>query len=229
DPGGTMLGRVLRGAAVTFGATRDGWRETTLVGWIASSSLRNDSRDGFDVAVSLAAGAQVHTTPSDNAPVRATAVAGALFDRVEVRGGWVQVKRTAWIPASAVGEPVTDEGQQQATVGPPPAAGQQDEGARRAASGAPTVMPATAMQASDSARPVLAPGSEFSATRAGDPIGRIEAALPIEVTERRDGWSRVQIDVWVPDASLSQGVAVGPTGAELRADPDRYVGHTVEW
>ncbi|HRP07949.1 MAG TPA: SH3 domain-containing protein, partial [Gemmatimonadales bacterium] len=157
EPGGTLLGRIERGAAVTFGATRDGWRETTLTGWMAASSLRNDSRDGFDVAVSIAAGAPLRTTPSDNAPVRATAVAGALFDRVESRGGWVQVRRTAWIPASAVGEPVTDEGQRQAT----------EEVRQPATTG-------DGQQAvGDSARVAIAPGSESSVDRAGGVSGRV--------------------------------------------------------
>lgn len=211
-----MLGRISRGAAVTFGATRDGWRETTLVGWMAASSLRNDSRDGFDVAVSIAVGAPVRTTPSDNAPVRATAVAGALFHRVETRGGWVHVRRTAWIPVSAVGEPVTGDGRQ-ASPAPEPR-----EGDGRQEATTPVII-------ADSGRVAIVPGSEFSAVRSGAVAGRLDAALPVEVVERRDGWSRVRVDVWVPDASLSGGVGVGPTGAELRADPDRYVGHTVEW
>src|SRR5262245_28896026 len=76
EPSGTLLGRLQRGAAITFGGTRNGWREVTLLGWVPATALRNDARDGFDVAVALAAGVSLRTTPSNDAPVRATAVAG---------------------------------------------------------------------------------------------------------------------------------------------------------
>jgi hypothetical protein len=92
----------------------------------------------------------------------------------------------------------------------------------------PTGAPAAA--APDSSVTTLAGGSDLSATPDGPPIGRIEATRPVEVLERRDGWTRIQLDGWVRDA------AVGDTpppdrisAAEIRADPERYVGQTVEW
>lgn len=211
DPGGTQLGRLSRGAAVTFGASRNSWREVTLEGWVPATALRNDSRDGFDVAVSLAAGVSLRTTPSNAAPVRATAVAGALFDRAEARSGWVLVRRTAWVPA-AVAAPSTAPATPPA---PPPVAG---------------TVPAPGAAAADSTAVALAGGSEFAAERGGAPIGRLEASRVVEVVERVDGWSRVRLEVWVPDATVGgppppQGIS----GAELRAAPERYVGQQVEW
>jgi hypothetical protein len=211
EPGGTLLGRISRGAAVTFGAMRNGWREVTLVGWVPANTLRNDSRDGFDVAVSLAAGVPLRTTPSNNAPVRATAVAGALFDRAETRTGWVLVRRTAWIPVAAANPAAATP------PAPPPAAVPE----------APDT--STAQPSGDSTATTVSGGSGFSADRNGPPIGRFETTRPVEVIERVGGWSRVRLDVWVPDAAMSTGGAAGLTGAELRAHPDRYLGQSVEW
>jgi hypothetical protein len=206
DPDGTLLGRLSRGAAVTFGAARNGWREVTFEGWAPASAFRNDSRDGFDVAVSLAAGVSLRTTASNNAPVRGTAVVGALFDQVETRSGWLLVRRTAWIPGSAAAPT------QEPTVSSTPPA----------AEGSPPIV-------GDSAAPALSGGSEFSAERGGPPIGRLEASRGVEVVERSAGWSRVRLEVWVPDAAIGAAPSAGITGAELRSDPDRYVGQSVEW
>jgi hypothetical protein len=213
EPGGTLLGRLSRGAAVTFGATRNGWREVTLTGWVPANTLRNDSRDGFDVAVSLAAGVSLRTTASNDAPVRATAVAGALFDRAEARSGWVLVSRKAWIPLTAAAT---------TTVATPPPAALPPP----AAAATPT---ATTPVVQDSAPPALSGGSEFSADRGGPPIGRLESSRGVEIVERSGGWSRVRLEVWVPDAAVGAAPTAGISGAELRAAPERYVGQAVEW
>jgi hypothetical protein len=216
EPGGTLLGRLSRGAAVTFGATRNGWREVTLTGWVPATALRNDSRDGFDVAVSLAAGVSLRTTASNDAPVRATAVAGALFDRAEARSGWVLVRRTAWIPLAGPAQTSAP-----ATPPPPPPP--------------PSAAPAGTTQAptpgapADTTATALSGGSEFSADRGGPPIGRLETSRGVEVLERAGGWSRVRLEVWVPDAAVGSAPTAGISGAELRAAPDRYVGQAVEW
>ena len=216
EPGGTQLGRLSRGAAVTFGATRNGWREVTLVGWVPANTLRNDSRDGFDVAVSLAAGVSLRTTASNDAPVRATAVAGALFDRAEARSGWVLVRRTAWIPGAAAAPQETAA----ATPPPPP-----PPPAAAPTTGTP---PAAAPVAADSGI-ALAGGSDFSSDRGGPPIGRLEATRRVEVIERSGGWSKVRLEVWVPDAAVGGSATAGISGAELRAAPERYTGQAVEW
>jgi hypothetical protein len=75
----------------------------------------------------------------------------------------------------------------------------------------------------------LAGGSEFSADRDGPPIGRVEASRAVEVVERSGGWSKVRLEVWVPDAAIGAAPTAGISGAELRADPERYVGQSVEW
>jgi hypothetical protein len=210
EPGGTVLGRVMRGAAVTFGATQGQWREVTLEGWLASDAIRADGRDGFDVSISVNAGAPLRTNPASAAPVRASGRLGALFDRVESRSGWVRVRRTAWMPLAATMPVATPPAEGAVTTTPPPAP-------------PPTELP-------DSGEVALRGGALFSSFPGGPPVGEVEVPQRVELLERKDGWNRVQIEVWVPDAQLRGAASAGPlTAAAIRAEPDRFVGETVEW
>jgi len=208
EPNGVLLGRLAANAAATFGATRDGWREVTIAGWIPASSLRNDSREGFDVVVTTAGGVPLRTTPSSDAPSRGSAVAGALFNRVESRGGWVLVRRTVWVNEAATRQP---------DPAAPAVAAEPEPAERPAARG-------------DSGIQAVVGGNSFASEPGGAPIGRLEATRRVEVVERRDGWTRVRVDVWVPDTVMTGALPpAGISGAEVRAEPDRYVGQTVEW
>lgn len=213
DPGGTVLGRLAANAAVRFGTTSGAWREVTLEGWIIASALRDDSRDGFDVSVASGQSTPVRNAPASDASIRATAVTGALFDRLATRGGWVQVRRTAWVPRSAT------EATQPAASPPPAAAAANQAEADSTTPAAPA----------DSGQSIIG-GSDFAARPDGTPIGRLEATRSVEVLESRDGWNRVRLEVWVRDAALGNAPPPGRiSAAEIRADPERYVGQTVEW
>ena len=211
EPGGVVLVRLARGAAITPGAVRGTWQEVTLEGWIPLSALRSDSRDGFDVAVNLSAGVPIRAT-APNGAVRGTARAGALFDRVETRNQWVRVRRKAWVARSAVQSAGT------AT-------------ATRPAPAQPVVATPTQATATDSSGWVTVPGgTTLAAQPSGSPVGALESSLRGEVVERRDGWSKVRLEAWVRDGTL--GVGPPPdqiTAEEIRTNPERYIGQTVEW
>jgi hypothetical protein len=52
------------------------------------------------------------------------------------------------------------------------------------------------------------------------------------VVSQQGEWVRVQLEGWVREGDLKPGsgaALVGVTAAEVRADPARYVGQTVEW
>lgn len=205
EPGGTVLARVAKGTSLRIGASRGTWQEVVLEGYIASSGLRNDSRDGFDVAVNLSAGTPVRAGAGSGATL-ATARAGALFTRLGIQSGWIRVRRTGWIPKSALEAPAP------ATTTRPPA-------------------PAPAPTATDSAKGLsLGGGAAFAAQPGGAPVAQFESPHPIEVLERRGGWARVRLEGWVREGSL--GTTPSPdqiTAKEIRENPDRYVGQTLEW
>jgi len=150
----------------------------------------------------------VSVAPSAGTPVRSqpidgqvlgTARVGALFNRADSQKGWVHVSRTGWIPATAVGSPPA------APVAKPPAA-------------------ATPGETS-----VLA-GSVLALTAGGSPAATLQQPIPVKVIEHQGGWAHVRIDAWVRDGTLGSGAPPeGITAAQLRADPDKYVGQTVEW
>ncbi len=206
-PGGTVLGRIMRGAAVTFGATDGAWREVTLEGWVTTGAVRADARDGFDVSIRTDGGAPMRTNPASAAPVRAMAGFGALFDRLEARSGWVHLRRKGWMPLAAT--QTTPQPAAAAAAAPPPPS--------------PAPLP-------DSGEVAVQGGAVFSAVAGGAPVGQLEVTRRVELLERRDGWNRVQMEVWVRDAQLRGAPSGGPiTAAAILADPDRYIGETVEW
>lgn len=72
----------------------------------------------------------------------------------------------------------------------------------------------------------------LSLTPGGSTVGAVDSGAFARLIARSGGWSRVQVEAWVPDSAISTtppGVLVGLTQAEIRADPARYVGQVVQW
>jgi hypothetical protein len=71
-----------------------------------------------------------------------------------------------------------------------------------------------------------APGSDSTGE------ATIQTTVPLRILGRAGEWSRVQVEGWVRStdlASAGPGVRVGVSAAEVRADPQRYVGQTLLW
>jgi hypothetical protein len=71
----------------------------------------------------------------------------------------------------------------------------------------------------------------FAAPEAAQ-IGTVQAGTPTRVLGRSGEWVRVQFEGWMRagDLQSASGAAVsGVTAAEVRSDPARYLGRTVEW
>lgn len=199
-PGGTQLLHLLKGTSLTVGPAKGAWLPATVEGWIIERALHDDQRDGFDVSVALPAGTTLRAKPG-GAPLASVRL-GALFKRVEVKGGWVRVRRTGWIPAAVVAAPPAVTVPPAVPVTPPPAA---------------------------ATTSVLA-GAGLAAQPGGAVVATVEAPMHAELLEHKHGWAHVRIDAWVRDAALGNAPAPGGiTGADIRAAPDKYVGQTVEW
>ncbi|HYX80834.1 MAG TPA: hypothetical protein VE714_00480, partial [Gemmatimonadales bacterium] len=66
----------------------------------------------------------------------------------------------------------------------------------------------------------------------GPEAGTITTETPLRVLSRNGEWTRVQLEGWVKGGDLQSapaGVQVGVTAAELRAEPQRYVGQALKW
>jgi hypothetical protein len=66
----------------------------------------------------------------------------------------------------------------------------------------------------------------------GAAIGTLDSGAPARTVVRSGGWTRVQVEAWVPDSvtrPAPDAVLRGVTAAEIRAEPGRYLGKVLEW
>ncbi len=212
DPSGTPLVTLPSGAPVEPGEGRGEWREVTVEGWIYTPSTAPTRRDGFDLVVSEDKGENLRQSP--NGPVVGRARKGVLLERVGERGKWSRVRRAGWVPKEAV---AAEPGPSQGSA--PPAA--------------PRAPPPPANAASRSALGMqTARETGLVATPDGPSYGTLQAGTPARVVGRAEGWARVQVEGWVREDDLSTpegGALVGVTAAEVRSDPQRFVGQTLDW
>jgi hypothetical protein len=71
----------------------------------------------------------------------------------------------------------------------------------------------------------------FAAPEGGQ-YGTLQPGAPARVVGRSGDWARVQLEGWVRESDLAPGseASLGRvTAAEVRADPPRYIGRTVDW
>ncbi len=228
DTSGVVLLHVAKGTPLVIGPTRDGLVQATIEGWLSADALRADTRAGYDVSVSPTAGSALMSAPGSGATL-ATARFGALFKRLETHGNWVHVRRTGWVSSNAFAAPA---------AAPPPAA---RSAPPRAAKSAPPPAPVPAATVASQPAPHNVPtaaadsatitaGSSLALAPDGPPFANIETPVAGKVIDHQNGWTRLRIDTWVPDAALGLAVTAGGiTAADLRAAPDKYVGQSVEW
>lgn len=214
DPGGTVLGHLAVGTTLLGGAVKGDWEEVTVDAWILASALRDDNREGFDVAVNLAAGTTMRAGPGTGASV-GTLRTGALFKRRQSKSGWVNVRRTAWVLRASLAS-----AKPAATAAPKPAT----------TVTTPPAQPAATEPAGNASVSMLVGGTAIADVPSGATFATLEAPVKAEVLEHRAGWAHVRIDGWVRDGSIGEAPPPGSiTAADLRSQPDRYVGQTVEW
>jgi hypothetical protein len=228
---------------VSAGKTQGAWAEVTLTGWIIASSVGATSRDGFDVMVTASDGENLREAP--NGDVLARVRKGTLLRKLSVRNGWVRVKRTGWVPRRLIAAPI-ETAALTARQGPAPAkpapakpaapkpapakSSQAQRGAQRQAPTTPT--PIVAEAGGEETRVETARASTLSVTPEGGQLATLEPGTEGRIVARAGDWVRVQLEGWMRESDLkpaSDGALLGVSAAEIRADPQRYVGKTVEW
>ena len=223
EPDGIALVSLPAGTSVEAKGIKGGWHEVVVEGWIFNQSVQPTRRDGFDLIVSAAGGENIRQAP--NGSVVGRARAGALLQKLESRGGWTHVSRAGWVPRDAVApiesgalppEMEADTPQAQAPAAPPPAA-------------PPT---ASAKPAADTDRAEVAREAGLYSAPEAAAYGTLQPGASARVLGRSGDWVRVQLEGWMRAADLQSAIGgsqSGVTAAEVRSDPARYVGHTVEW
>lgn len=211
--GGRRLAQLEAGAAVQTGAVQGDWTGVTLDGWIIKTSLGPTAIPGFDIAVSKVPSENLRATPAG--VVIAHLSTGFALDKVGEQDRWVHVRRDGWVKTSALAAIMN--------AARPPAP---------AVPVVPTRLPDTAPPAVDPSRVLSARPTTLYRAPDGASDAALTAGAPLHVLGRTADWTRVELEGWVKTADLQAappGVLVGVSAAELRAEPDRYVGQSLRW
>ena len=235
EPQGIPLVSLPAGTSVEPKRSRGGWREVVIQGWIFSRSIEKTTRDGFDLVVKASGGENIRQSP--NGEVVARVRTGTLLRKEGVRGTWTRVSRAGWVPREAVrnapteASPKTAEEPSRGVVpGAPAELTEPEESGALTVQGPAQVLQDETPPASDRAR-ATRETALFAAPQGGE-YGTVQPGAPVRVLGRANGWSRVQLEGWVREDALDGGGETslgGVTAAEVRADPPRYVGRTVDW
>jgi hypothetical protein len=220
EPEGTPLVSLPAGTEVETKGARGDWHEVVVEGWIFSSSTEATQRDGFDLVVTASNGENIRESP--NGEVVGRVRTGTLLRKLETSGGWTHVSRAGWVPTQAVGPRTKSD--TPAVVQTPAA-----QPTTPAVSTAPV---AAAKPPADPDRAAVVRETPVYAAPQGGQYGTVQAGTPARVLGRSGEWVRVQLEGWIKDADLegaSGGALTGITAAEVRSDPAKYVGRTVEW
>jgi len=220
EPEGIALVSLPAGASVQARRARGAWHEVVVEGWIFSPSVAPTRRDGFDLVVSRPEGENLRRTP--NGEVVGRLHSGALLRKLETRRGWTHVRREGWVPREAIA-PVESADISPAEADSPTAQ-------------TPVAQPVTAESPPrpglDSSRAEVARETPlFNAPNAAQ-FGSLQTGTPARVLGRSGDWVRVQLEAWVRagDLQSASGASLsGVTAAEVRTDPARYLGRSVEW
>jgi Bacterial SH3 domain len=202
-PNGTIVARLKKGVLLTRLVERGKWVRVRRTGWVRRARI------------------------DESAPVETAALAG-------------QESAAAETPAKP--KPKTKAAQQPTTAAKPtqqPAAPAKP--AQQPAVAAKPAKPSTSPPAPQAAVPASAPGESpvelahaapLFAQPGNGQVADLAQGVSGRVLSQQGEWVRVQFEGWVREGDLKPGsgaALVGVTAAEVRADPARYVGQTVEW
>ncbi len=222
-----MLARTTSPAALAVARVDGGWAQVTLQGWMSARSLRADHRDGLDLAVIAPDGENLRAEP--DGPIIARVRYGALLERLDTRGVWVQVRRVGWVPRSALAPAaVAALRPPRASTSAAPMAYQAMSTSKRDTSAAQ----AAAQSPSGLDRVELSQAAALFLVPEGGQLGSLQPGTSARVLSRSGDWVRIQTEGWVRDAELRPATGsslAGVSAAEVRASPDRYVGQTLDW
>jgi len=218
---GKRLARLARGA-ILLGAVKDDWVAVTMEGWIFAASVGTTDRDGYNLAVTRAPEENLRSAPAGALVAKLTQ--GFLLSRVDTTDRWVHVRRDGFVSKDDL-EPLADVAQ--GGVSPGPRRGVNDS------SPPPARNPAAPdTTATDPVRALPTRRTTVYRAPDGPALGALAPETPLRILSHSGEWSRVQFEGWVKSADLRPapaGVLVGVSAAELRADPQRYVGQVLKW
>lgn len=218
-PAGKRLAVVARTALVSAGAPEGAFVPVTLDGWIFETSLGPSPKPEFQIAVAKPGGENLRATPRGD--LIATLIKGFGLNKTGQQGRWVHVTRDGYMRQADLTPLI-------GIVATRTAAGDSDS--TRAAVPVPVHPPDSA--AVDASRVAATRRTTVYRTPDGAPAATIAGDTPLRVLSKSGDWSRVELEGWVRSSDLAvapAGALVGLSAAELRAEPQRYVGQVLNW
>lgn len=226
EPNGVLLGTLRAGAQVTYGRTRQNWRQVTFEGWIYTASTGPSPHRQFTLAVNARGGENLRKRPDGELIARA--IRGTGFTRVARQGRWTRVRRTAWVFTGATPRPTRETRIARSEPAPPPVGEAATDTADSAATeAAPPTIPVVQATAD---RVVIRKGALISIGPGAAEVGLAPEEIPGEVTGRAGNWVRVRTETWVRSEDLRPTTPEESiTLEQLRAAPEKMVGQAVTW
>ncbi|MHB2034503.1 MAG: SH3 domain-containing protein [Gemmatimonadaceae bacterium] len=221
EPGSHELATLAQGTTLAPIASSGAYVRVTLHGYIATSLL-GGKRDSFPATVATA-GARVRISASASAAVVAEVKQGMGLHVVRRRGSWTEVERAGWIRRSALpGAPRSDPAVQKPVQKP----------VQKSAPAAPSDTPppaAVTPESGDAVTPVTS--APLSAAPGLPAVATVVRGAVLTPTARDRGWVRVKLDGWMRETDLTAADSslARLSAADLRANPDQYVGRLLRW
>jgi hypothetical protein len=225
EPLGKRLATVNRGTRLEVRGSEGRWRQVVLSGWIWTPSVGAVDREGHDLVVTADGGENLRRSPGPEAEIAARLLEGFLLQRVDEKGNWTQVRRTAWMWAPSLSISGEEAGAPADGGDGADAGGADDDGEDadpgRGASGGPDRL---AVEGGPAPLFVSPDGDTLAVARPG-------AAL--SVLARKGNWARVRLEGWVRVDRVAPGDSASPADDlavdDLTSNPEQYQGRRVRW
>jgi hypothetical protein len=231
EPAGVPLVTLPAGAPVETGRRQGAWNEATVEGWIYTPSTERTRRDGFDLVVTPGDGENLRESP--NGPVVGRVHEGTLLERVDQQGRWTRVRRDGWIPRKAIAAEARQSAAKESAAKSAAVQIQQPAAAKPRGPSTPSPTGTGAAVDSEAAERVqTARETPLAAAPEGGSLGTLQSGAPARIVARSGDQVKVQVEGWIPADAIAPtdgGAMVGVTAAEVRAEPEKYVGKIVEW
>jgi hypothetical protein len=213
---GAAIATLSAGTRVLAGVAKGGESLVTVEGWVDASRL-GGKRDSFPASVGGKAGLRLRDAPSLNGAILGELRPGTGLTTLGQQGTWMRVKRSLWVPTSALA------GASKSAASKPAVAA---NGAAATTAGTEVAQPPPAGSIMTSR------GTALRTSPVGKVMGNLPAGVIAEPLARDRGWVRVRIEGWVAErdvvpADSSFGASL--TAADLRADPEGTRGKMVRW
>ncbi len=257
-PGGTVVATLERGTRVTPGQTQGPDVFVVFDGWVDAGRI-SPKRDTQPAFVNGRPNLRLRATPSLRGAILGEFLAGAGVTILGQTGNWMNVRRSAWVPLSAL-TATTPRPERAAPVAaaraaPAKSAPEKSAPAKLAPAKAARAMaaasapPSAAVSAAAPPGGMAVPASEpadavpadaLSATRGakllaapgGSRLAELAAGTIVQPLARERGWVRVRVEGWVTERELApadSSFGAALTAADLRADPEGTRGKVVRW